>query len=112
MDPREDIMKVKDIMTASPSFLLESATIPAAAQNMQQLDCGFLPVGQNDKITGVVTDRDIALRAVAQGLPPTAKVSQIASKKVLYCFEDDTLDSIAENMAQNQVRRLIVLSNK
>jgi CBS domain-containing protein len=105
-------MKIKDIMTATPCFVLSNATLQEAAQKMQQLDCGFIPVGDNDKIIGILTDRDIAVRAVAQGLPPSTKVSEIATKNVLYCFQDETVDHIAENMAENQVRRLIVLSDK
>jgi CBS domain-containing protein len=108
----EDMTKVKDAMTSSPSFILSEATIQEAAQKMQKLDCGFLPVGSNDKIIGIITDRDIAVRAVAQGMPPSTKVGDIASKKVLYCFENDTLEEVSANMSENSVRRLIVLSDK
>jgi len=105
-------MKIKDVMTASPTFLKSSATIQEAAQKMAELDCGFLPVGEGDKLIGTVTDRDIATRAVAKGLAPTTKVADVMTKKVLYCTETDTTEEIAQNMAENEVRRLIVLNDR
>jgi CBS domain-containing protein len=106
-------MKIKDIMSASPAFLLSTATIQEAAQKMAEIDCGFLPVGGgNDKLVGTVTDRDIAIRAVAKGLAPTAKVTEIMTNQVKYCTQDDTIEAVAENMAENQIRRLVVLNNR
>jgi CBS domain-containing protein len=105
-------MKIKDVMSASPCFILGTATIQEAAQKMKQLDCGFLPVGENDKLIGTITDRDIATRATAEGLPVTTKVSEVMTKKVLYCAQEDTTDSIAQNMIINQIRRLVVLDNR
>lgn len=104
-------MKIKDIMTESPCFLDENATIQEAAQKMEELDCGFIPVGSGDRLIGIVTDRDIAVRAVAQGLSCDTKVSDIASEKVLYCFESDSPDAVARNMSENKVRRLVVLND-
>ena len=104
-------VKIKDIMCTSPTWLPESATIQEAAQKMLDLDCGFIPVGNGTKIQGIVTDRDIATRATAKGLAPTTKVIDIITSKVLYCFETDTTADVARNMADNQVRRLIVLNN-
>ncbi len=109
---REVAMKIKEIMSASPSFILSTATIQDAAQKMKELDCGFLPVGENDKLVGTITDRDITTRATAQGLPPTTKISEVMTKKVLYCAQEDTTDSIAQNMIENQIRRLVVLSDR
>lgn len=103
--------KIKDIMCTSPSWVSENTTIQEAAQKMQELDCGFIPVGNGEKLTGIVTDRDITLRATAKGLPATTKVTDILSSKVLYCFETDATTDVARNMADNQVRRLIVLNN-
>jgi CBS domain-containing protein len=69
-----------------------------------------LPVGENDRLVGVVTDRDIALRAVAQGKAPSTKVREVMSREVKYCFDDEDLDHVARNMADIQVRRLPVVN--
>ena len=103
--------KIKEIMCTSPTWLPTTATIQEAAQKMQALDCGFIPVGNGEKLQGVVTDRDITTRATAKGLAATTKLSEILSKKVLYCFETDLTSDVARNMADNQVRRLVVLNN-
>ncbi|HEY1096649.1 MAG TPA: CBS domain-containing protein [Alphaproteobacteria bacterium] len=105
-------MQIKNVMTQNPTWLSPTTTIQEAAQKMQQLDCGFIPVGENDKLTGVITDRDIACRAVAQGKNANTPVSEILSNKVLYCYETDTVDTVAKNMQEQQVRRLVVLNNQ
>ena len=104
-------VKIKDIMCTSPTWLPESATIQEAATKMLELDCGFIPVGTGEKLSGIVTDRDIATRATAKGLPNTTKLSDIMSSKVLYCYETDSTSDVARNMANNAVRRLVVLTN-
>lgn len=105
-------MKIKDVMANSPQYLPATATLQEAAQKMVELDCGFLPIGENDKLIGTLTDRDIATRATAKGLAPSTKVSEIMTKKVYYCTETDTTEAIAQNMAENEVRRLVVLNNR
>ena len=102
---------IKDIMCTSPTWLPSDATVQDAAQKMKELDCGFIPVGSGNKLQGIVTDRDITIRATAQGLSPLTPVSEIMSGKVLYCFETDRTSDVARNMADNQIRRLIVLDN-
>jgi CBS domain-containing protein len=102
---------IKSIMCTSPTWLPTNATIQQAAQKMLELDCGFIPVGTNDKLTGIITDRDIATRATAKNLPASTSVEQIMSKQVLYCYETDNTQDVAKNMSDNQVRRLIVLNN-
>lgn len=104
-------MQIKDIMSDQPTYLPKNYTIQQAAQKMLEIDCGFIPVGDGEKLCGIVTDRDIATRAIARGLPPTTQLSEIMSEKVLYCFETDTTQDVAKNMCDNQVRRLIVLNN-
>lgn len=99
-------------MTPNPTWLPTTATIQQAAQKMQELNCGFIPVGENEKLTGVITDRDIATRAVAQGKGPNTPVTEVFSDKVFYCLETDTLDDVAQNMRDQQIRRLVVLNNK
>ncbi len=105
-------MQIKTIMTNDPTWLPATATIQEAAQKMQQLDCGFIPVGDSQKLIGIVTDRDIACRAVAQGKGPTTTLQDVMTTKVLYCCETDTVDTVAQNMQDQQVRRLVVLNNK
>lgn len=80
---------------------------------MREYDCGYLPIGENDRIIGTVTDRDIIIRGIAAGhSPDDATVRDVMTKKIYYCFEDDDLTSAAEQMKTHQVRRLIVLNNK
>lgn len=108
-------MQVREIMSKEPTYIAPSTTLKEAAQKMEELDCGFLAIGEKDKdkLTGVVTDRDIAIRAVARGDDPnTTTVEDVKTPKVLYCFEDDDVDEAAENMRDNQVYRLIVLNNE
>jgi len=79
---------------------------------MADIDAGVLPVGENDRLVGIITDRDIAIRGVAEGKGPDAKVREIMSKEVKYCFEDEDIDDVLENMGDLQVRRLPVLSRE
>lgn len=105
-------MQVKDIMTPNAQWISPQTTAQEAAQKMQELDCGFLPVGENDRLTGVITDRDLTLRGFANGKAPTTAVSELMTEKVLYCCEGDDAEATAKNMEENQVRRLIVLNNR
>jgi CBS domain-containing protein len=104
-------MQVKDIMTQTPTYITSAATIQEAAQKMRDLDCGFVPVAEGEKLVGVVTDRDITLRATAAGVAFTSPVSQIMSKNVYYCTETDSIEAVTKNMSAIEVRRLIVLNN-
>lgn len=107
-------MAVKDVMTKDFEAIPRDTSIWEAAQKMKALDCGFLPVAdtRKDKLCGVVTDRDITLRAVAQGMnPEDTPVEKIVSNKVLYCFEDDPLENASNSMRDLGVYRLVVLNN-
>jgi len=104
---------VKQIMTGKVELAKPETKLSEIAARMQQNDCGSVLIGENDKLLGVVTDRDIVLRAIAKGLNPaetTAK--QVMSAKVLYCMESDSIDEVAQNMAKAQVRRLVVLNEQ
>jgi CBS domain-containing protein len=103
-------MKVNEAMTRDVRVASPDQSIQEAARIMAEIDAGALPVGENDKLVGVLTDRDIAVRAVAQGKDPSTKVRDVMSKEVKYCFEDEDLDHVARNMADIQVRRLPVVS--
>ena len=105
-------MQVNEAMSSDVKIATPDQSIRDAAKMMAELDAGVLPVGENDKLVGMITDRDIAIRAVAAGKPPTTKVRDVMSSEVKYCFEDDDLDDVAENMADIKVRRLPVLNRE
>jgi CBS domain-containing protein len=105
-------MKVREVMTRDVVLAEPSETIAAAAQRMAKCDSGALPVGENDRLVGMITDRDIALRAVARNLPPDTLVRKVMSTEVLYCFDDESLDHVAKNMGDQQIRRLPVVDRE
>lgn len=102
-------MKVSDAMTRDVRTMSPGQTIREAAQVMQRLDLGFLPVGENDRLVGMITDRDIAVRGVGAGKGPDARISEIMTADVKYCFEDEDTDHVARNMGLLQIRRLPVV---
>ena len=103
-------MKIKDVMTTDVRTAAPDQTMRSAAQMMHQVDSGVLPVGENDRLVGMITDRDIAVRGVAEGKGPETPIRDVMSAEVKYCFEDDELDSVADNMADLKVRRLPVIN--
>ena len=104
-------MQIKEIMTSDPELIDPDASIRKAAKRMRDEDIGALPVGENDRLIGMVTDRDIAVRGVAEDrAPETTTVRDVMSEKVYYCFEDDDVEDAARCMAENQVRRLPILN--
>jgi CBS domain-containing protein len=94
----------RDVKTVGPE-----TTIQQAARIMAEADVGALPVAAGDRLAGMVTDRDITVRAVAIGKGLETTVSEVMTPDVLYCHEDEDIGHIAENMAENQVRRLPVV---
>ena len=94
---------------AGPVVLDPSTTLHEAASKMRALDSGVMPVGENDRLVGMITDRDMTVRAIAQGKSPTSPVRDAMTPDVVYCFEDDDLKSAARKMEEHQIRRLIVL---
>ena len=105
-------MKISKIMSSDVQIISPDDTIQTAAQKMEQADVGFLPVGENDRLVGMLTDRDIALRAVAAGKDPkSTKVRDVMTEKVLYCHDGDDIEEAASNMAEMQVRRLPIVDD-
>ncbi len=105
-------MKVRDIMTPNVQLTSPDNTIRDAAERMKELDIGALPVGENNTLVGIVTDRDIALRATAEGRnPASTPVRDVMSRDIFYCYEDQPLNQAADVMKQKKVRRLVVLDN-
>src|SRR3954467_9998326 len=105
-------MTIKDIMTPKPECVSPDTTLQEAARKMRDLDVGPLPVcGDDDRLAGMITDRDITIRAVAEGKDPkTATVREAMTEEVVYGFEDQDLDDAARVMEQKQIRRLTVLN--
>ena len=103
-------MKISEVMTRDVQTILPEQSIQEAASLMQRIDCGALLVHEGDRLVGMLTDRDIAIRAVAQGLSPDTPVRQVMSSGIRYCFED--VQHVAQNMADIQVRRLPVLNRE
>jgi CBS domain-containing protein len=105
-------MQVKDVMTSGVECISPDATLREAAQKMKKLVVGPLPIcGDDDRLAGMITDRDITLRAVAAGLDPsTAQVRDIMTPNIIYCYEDQDISDAAHMMEQNQIRRLVVLN--
>jgi len=107
-------MRVKDIMTPKPECVRPDETLQAAAQKMRDLDVGPLPVcGENDRLAGMITDRDITVRAVAEGKDPkTTPVREAMTEQIVYCFEDQDVREAARTMQERQLRRLVVLNGE
>ena len=105
-------MQVKDAMTPNVELASPTQTIRQAALLMGKLDCGALPVADKDSLVGMITDRDIAVRGMAEGKGPEAKVGEVMSHEIRYCFEDEDVAHVAENMAELQVRRLPVMTRE
>jgi len=103
-------MKVSECMSRDVQVCAPDHSIQDAARTMQEIDTGVLPVAENDRMVGMITDRDIAIRAVARGMGPETPVREAMSPEVLYCFEDDDIDEVAENMGEHQVRRMPVVN--
>ena len=104
-------MRISEIMTRDPELIDPNTSIREAARLMKNEDIGAIPVGENDRLIGMVTDRDIAVRAVAEDRSPSStSVRDVLSEKVFYCFEDDDVEAAAKCMAENQVRRLPILN--
>src|SRR6266704_208754 len=103
-------MQVSEAMCSQVKIATPGQSIRDAARLMAQIDAGVLPVGENDRLIGMITDRDIAIRAVAAGKGPDTPVRDVKSKEVKYCFEDEELDHVAKNMGNIRVRRLPVVN--
>ena len=103
-------MQINQVMTSNVKISNPKQSIRDAAAIMGQIDAGFLPVGEKDRLVGMITDRDIAVRAVGAGKGPDTPVRDVMSKEVMYCFEDDDVGDVAKNMAENKIRRLPVLN--
>ena len=106
-------MRVSEAMTRDVRVANPGQPIREVAKIMGEIDAGALPVGENDRLVGMITDRDIAIRAVALGKGPDTPVREVMSQEqVLYCYDDEELDHVAKNMGSQQVRRLPVVNRE
>lgn len=105
-------MQVKDVMTTQPQYLKDNVTIREAALTMRNNGTGFEPLTDAQKVTGIITDRDIAVRAVAEDKSLDDKASSIATERVLYTYQDEDIESVVQNMTELKVQRLLVLNNR
>ncbi len=107
-------MKIREVMTESRHCAVPSMTLEKVARKMRDLNCGLLPVSDSDgkKLSGVITYRDIVMRAVAEGLRPLETTAdQIKTPHVIHCYSDDTTSTATNIMRENKIRRLVVLDN-
>ncbi len=103
-------MQLKDVMTRDVEVVHPNATLEEAAAKMDSLDIGPLPVCDGNRLVGMVTDRDITVRATAAGKDPrTTQVRDVMTDNVVYCFDDDDTNEAARLMEEQQIRRLVVL---
>ena len=102
-------MKLKEIMTPDPDVLSPSTILKAAARKMRDLDIGIIPVCEGGRVQGMLSDRDITIRATAEGLDPcNVEVENVMTPDVVFCFEDQDVKEAAELMKHEQLRRLVV----
>jgi CBS domain-containing protein len=105
-------MKIRDCMTKDVKIAAPDESLRDAARMMAELDAGILPVSDGQRLIGMITDRDIAVRGVAAGKGPDAKVREVMSVDVKYCFDHEDVAEVLRNMGDIQVRRLPVLSRE
>lgn len=104
--------QVKDLMESQVVLIDPEATLQEAANKMKKVDCGFLPVGTDGALEGIITDRDIVIRAIAEGKNPSQeKVRDYMTEEVCCCAESDTIEDAAGKMSEYEVSRLVVEDN-
>ncbi|MFT4090117.1 MAG: CBS domain-containing protein [Asticcacaulis sp.] len=103
-------MRVYDVMCTDFRIVSPDTPLQVAARLMRDYDCGYLPVGENDRLMGAVTDRDIVVRGLGEGLDARAAISDVMTDRIVYCYENDDVREAAELMKDQQIRRLAVLN--
>jgi CBS domain-containing protein len=108
----EEIMQIRQCMTTDVQVISPDDTVQHAARLMARIDAGALPVANAERMVGMITDRDIAIRAIGEGFGPDCLVCEVMTPEVLYCFEDQESGQVLSNMADVQVRRLPVVDRE
>lgn len=104
------MQRLKDVMSRDVKLVAPDATIREAAQQMRDGDFGMLPVAENDRMVGAISDRDIAIRAIADDKGPTTAVREVMSEGICWAYEDDSVEQGATIMSERQVRRLPIVN--
>lgn len=105
--------QIKDVMSSNFKFMAPDSPVSKVAEQMRDMDCGFMPLAENDKMVGMITDRDITIRAVAEGKNPAeVKARDIMTAKTYYCYDDQDVEEVCNNMGEIQVRRLPVVNRQ
>jgi CBS domain-containing protein len=104
------MQQLKDLMSRDVKVISPDMTIGEAARKMREGDFGMMPVGENDRMIGTISDRDIAIRAVAEGKDANTKVRDVMSEGIAWAYEDESVERIAKIMSERQVRRLPVVN--
>lgn len=106
-------MQLAEIMTIKPEVIRPDTVLQEAAQLMRELDVGAIPVCDGERLAGMLTDRDITIRATAEGLDPKqTRAEDVMTADVIYCYEDQNEEEAADIMEQHQLRRLVVLDRE
>jgi CBS domain-containing protein len=106
------MQQINQIMSRDVRVVAPSATVQQAAEQMRKLDVGAMPICDGQKLIGMITDRDIAVRTVADGKDPkTTKVSDVMSSEIVWCFDDDDVQDVARVMGERQIRRIPVVDH-
>ena len=104
------MQKLKDLMSRDVQVISPDETIKEAAQHMRNGNFGMMPVGENDRMIGAISDRDIAMRAVADGKAPSTTVREVMSEGIVWAYEDDSVDDAVKIMSEHQIRRLPIVN--
>lgn len=105
-------MKIKDVMTKDLIIGKESDSISKIAEWMKKYDVGFMPIARDKKIIGVITDRDIVVKALANGAKPNTEISNYMSENVITIEVEESIDTLFESMKKNKVKRILVTDHK
>ena len=106
------MQQLKDLMSRDVKVIGPDMSIRDAARKMRDGDFGMMPVGENDRMIGTISDRDIAIRAVAEGKDAGTKVRDVMSDGIAWAYEDDSVERAAMIMSEHQVRRLPVVDRE
>ena len=106
------MQKISEVMTRRVHVISPEATIQEAAQEMRGGDFGMLPVGENDRMIGSISDRDIVVRAIAEGKETSTRVRDVMTEGIVWAYEDDSVEEAARLMSEHQVRRLPVVNGE
>ncbi|HYR41778.1 MAG TPA: CBS domain-containing protein [Terriglobia bacterium] len=106
-------MKVREIMTTNVECVAPDTGVLELAGKMKTLDIGFIPICENDRLAGTVTDRDIVIRGIAGGKNiSTSKANDIMTKDIFWCFDDEDVKDVARRMSEKEVRRMLILNRE